>query len=149
LNVHRLVKHPHPALREHAQPVIPDDPTLPGLVADMQQVLRESVNGVGLAANQVGVLKRVIVLRDYPFAAANPAYTAAAKAWRMAGSEGCLSDPGSEYMVVRVFPIVATWDDLQTGERKSKRLTGLPARVWQHECDHLNGINIRDIGTKK
>jgi peptide deformylase len=112
------------------------------LVADMWAVLRQH-NGGGLAANQVGVLKRVIVLNTKKFRGSivNPVITMSSGSKR--SEEGCLSFPGRRVTVKRYKSIVvegfdASWQPVKLS------LRGFASFAAQHEIDHLNGITIMD-----
>ena len=108
------------------------------LIDDMIETMYEE-NGVGLAAPQVGILKRLVVIDvgDGPIVLINPVITETSG--EQTGDEGCLSVPGKAGQVTR--PYVATVKALNenmepieiTGE-------GLLARAICHECDHLDGI---------
>lgn len=141
-----LVELPHPALMTVSQPVYHYDPDLPELIADMKRVM--SRGGVGLAANQVGVTKCVITTTFSPDIALNPAWRPHRKSKLVKDSEGCLSDPFRRYRVERHDFIIATWMNMN-GEHLECRLRDLQARIWQHECDHLMGVNIRDKGGER
>src|SRR5690606_31450482 len=109
------------------------------LIADMFETMYAE-DGVGLAAPQVGVGKRVIVVdpRDEsvtPFALVNPAIVAASDEVER-GEEGCLSLPGLKEMVER--PVSVTVTGLSDrGEPVTIEAEGLLARILQHEVDHI------------
>jgi len=124
-------------LRQPAEPVDPSDAQLKELVDRMIQVLQDA-KGLGLAANQIGVPKQVIVYDtpEGPQALLNP------KIVRREGKEveieGCLSIPGLQGEVHRATSITVEGLDLQ-GNTVRIKAEGLLARVFQHELDHLNG----------
>lgn len=107
----------------------------------------EEGDGVGLAANQVGVLSRVIVWRlpeeeDGCHIFVNPEITETSESC-CTDREGCLSIPGITVEVARAEEVVVRAQDLR-GEVFSTRLVGLAARIVQHEVDHLDGRLILD-----
>ncbi len=135
-----------PVLKERAKPVTAFDEKLERLAAQMAETM-DREDGVGLAATQVGVLSRVIVWRDpdvddavYVFV--NPAITECSESCTTA-AEGCLSLPGASVQVTRPDEVVVSAHDLR-GARLEVRLTGYPARIVQHEVDHLDGCLILD-----
>jgi peptide deformylase len=140
----------HPLLRRVALPVEHfDTPELHRLVDDMIETMR-ACDGAGLAANQIGVLQRVVVFgvehnprypdaEPVPFTVlVNPQITPLT-AEREAGWEGCLSVPGMRGLVPRYSRIRYRGLD-PSGEPVEREVAGFHARVVQHECDHLDGI---------
>ncbi|WP_104118746.1 peptide deformylase [Arthrobacter sp. B1805] len=130
-----------------------DDETLGRLVAVMRRVMQEAP-GVGLAAPQIGIPLRIAVLEDQgvqdaaiaaartrtplPFTVIiNPRYEAAGDRLD-AFYEGCLSVPGYQAVVERHHSITATYTQ-PDGLTVTHRFDGWPARIVQHETDHLNG----------
>jgi len=99
--------------------------------------------GIGLAAPQVGVLKRIIVadVGEGPLVLANPVITQTKGTDAL--EEGCLSVPGLEMEIVRSYEISATGFN-EKGQFIEVGVKGLMARVLQHEIDHLNGKLILD-----
>jgi peptide deformylase len=126
-----------------------DTPELHRLVDDMIETMR-ACDGAGLAANQIGVLQRVVVFgvehnprypdaEPVPFTVlVNPQITPLT-AEREAGWEGCLSVPGMRGLVPRYSRIRYRGLD-PSGEPVEREVAGFHARVVQHECDHLDGI---------
>ena len=143
-----LVLLPQPVLRQVAQPVddITDD--ILQLANNMAETMY-AAPGIGLAANQVGVLKRVIVMDcagDHE----------PAKLWKMLNpeiiwhsenntkmEEGCLSIPGHNAEVARPSEVQISYLDTE-GRIQEMKATGLLAACVQHEIDHLNGILFLD-----
>ena len=116
------------------------------LMNTMFSVLSEN-NGIGLAANQLGVSKKFIVIclnKQTYIAVANPEIISA-KNWKF-GIEGCLSVPGNKYTVGRAREIEVKFVNLNGEEKQTIILDEELARIVQHEIDHLNGILICDIG---
>ncbi|MBI2120524.1 MAG: peptide deformylase [Parcubacteria group bacterium] len=104
-----------------------------------------SVDGVGLAAPQVGVSLRIIVVAPTgkgQRALINPRITHLSSIRKIA-VEGCLSIPGNPRKVKRSNRITASFQD-RFGTHLEETFTGLEARIVQHEIDHLNGVLITD-----
>jgi len=137
-----VVKYPDPALRTRAKNVSKVDPSVKKLAEDMIAAMRET-NGLGLAANQVGVLQRIFVYDDGtgPGVLINPKIVSAKG--EQLGVEGCLSVPGLQGEVKRAEEIVVKGTDL-SGKSVKIKVQGLLARVFQHEVDHLNGTLFID-----
>ena len=114
------------------------------LVARMVAILAET-GGIGLAAPQVGVLRRVFVMAcgdAAPEAFIDPEIRGASKKSSVY-AEGCLSIPGVRLRIARPSWIRLGWIDLD-GNPQVRRLTGLEATCAQHEIDHLDGRLILD-----
>lgn len=135
-----------PVLRQKTNRVTVFDARLEKLAKSMIEVmLREE--GVGLAANQVGVLSRLFVWRnpeneDERYVYVNPEIVERSEAC-CTESEGCLSVPGTTMEVSRSEEVTVEAQDL-TGEPIRVHLTGFLARIVQHEIDHLDGRLIID-----
>ena len=140
----------NPRLLEVAQAVsVCPSPALDALVADLLDTMRH-LDGAGLAAPQIGVSQRVVVVElksnpRYPEAApipltvlVNPVITPLADE-QVEDWEGCLSVPGLRGRVPRYRHVRYTGTD-QFGEPIDRTVSGFHARVVQHECDHLDGI---------
>ena len=138
-----------PVLRQAALEVRDFDGALARLAEDMALTMREA-GGVGLAANQVGVLRRLFTFDDPgdddhdPSAGAvvNPVLLDASEDSELV-DEGCLSFPGLFYPVERQLEVVVRYHDLR-GEEHETTLHGFGARIWLHEMDHLNGVLFID-----
>ncbi len=143
----RILTYPDPFLARKAVPVPAVDGKIRELVRDMFETMY-AANGIGLAAPQVGVGKRVIVVdispveeTAAPIALVNPEVVG--KEGQTEGLEGCLSVPGVEGMVCRHESVVVRgWNE--TGEPVSIEAHGLLSRALQHEIDHLEGILFVD-----
>jgi peptide deformylase len=141
----RVRKLGDPVLRAKALPVERFDETLEREVERMGKLMHDAL-GVGLAATQLGVLHRVLVYRVYaedPLTAlVNPVID-----WRSdeleAAEEGCLSLPGVHVEVERAARVRVSAQD-ERGRPLRIEAEGLPARVIQHEVDHLDGVLILD-----
>ena len=143
-----------------------DTPELHALLADMRDTMRE-LDGVGLAAPQIGVNLRVVIFGVEPLRQAqgrhNPRYPDAEPVPQTVllnpvitslssdmeeGWEGCLSVPGMRGLVPRFKTIRYQGRD-EYGALTDRTVSGFHARVVQHECDHLDGVlypvRIRDL----
>jgi peptide deformylase len=132
-----------PALRQQASPVTEFTSTLTALIDDLIETMYDSV-GIGLAAPQVGIGLRLLVLdtgEGTPRALVNPVVVE--QGGREVGEEGCLSLPGIFADVERAERVVITSQD-PAGVRQREEARGLLARVLQHEIDHLDGILFID-----
>jgi peptide deformylase len=135
-----------PVLRASAAPVESVDAEVRTLIADMFDTMYAE-EGVGLAAPQIGVSSRVIVVDPHddqtaPFALINPAIVEHGVEEER-GEEGCLSIPGLREMVDRPSTIVIEGLD-RDGAPVRIEADGLLARILQHEVDHINGILFID-----
>jgi peptide deformylase len=131
-----------PVLREHSAPVKVVDDAVRQFVDDLFETMH-AAKGVGLAANQVGVARRVAVIDadDQKLVLINPQIVAVSG--KETGEEGCLSVPELFGDVTR--PDHVTLEALdREGTPYRVELTGLPARAVQHEIDHLDGILFLD-----
>jgi peptide deformylase len=139
---------PDPVLRMRAHEVEEYDDDLRTLVARMKSLM-EDANGVGLAANQAGVLRRVFVFRAEddadPVAAVNPRIVDPSDE-RVSDDEGCLSLQRVLVPVERYATLTLEAED-EAGSPLRLELSGLAARVAQHELDHLDGVLILERTT--
>jgi len=142
----KVVLDPHPVLRAIAEPVEKIDQEVLTLLDDMADTMYEA-NGIGLAAPQVGVSKR-IVLVDYGdeygglIELINPEIVE--KSGSVVDVEGCLSIPGIRGHVERFDKLTVHFLN-RKGQKIEMKPEGYFARVFQHEIDHLNGILYTDI----
>jgi len=141
----QIRQYPDPVLRLEAQQVQDFDDDLKQLVERMARLMQDA-RGVGLAANQVGVLRRVFVLQPEdepePRALVNPSIVERSEE-SGEDDEGCLSMQGVVVSVERPVRIRLEASD-EEGKPVTLELEGLPARVAQHELDHLDGVLILD-----
>ncbi|MBS3957112.1 MAG: peptide deformylase [Clostridiales bacterium] len=140
----RIFEHPNPALKQRAADVDPTaDSGLSTLVARMARAMYDAP-GVGLAATQIGVQKRVIVydVDDELVVLCNPVITERSEECEST-EEGCLSVPGIGIDISRNCRVTCEALSL-TGEPLRIEADGLLARVLQHEIDHLDGVLILD-----
>jgi peptide deformylase len=131
-----------PVLRQHSAEVTGIDPEVRRLVEDMFETM-DAAKGVGLAANQVGVARRIAVVDadEDRFVMINPRIVEAEG--RSIAEEGCLSIPEIYADVARPDRVVVEALDLE-GNPYRKEAAGLKARAIQHEIDHLDGILFLD-----
>jgi peptide deformylase len=132
-----------PVLKTRAAPVETFDDSLARLTEDMLATMREN-DGVGLAANQVGRLRRVLVasVEDEDYVIVNPVLSDRSETTER-GQEGCLSIPGINVEVDRPTTVTVTGQDA-SGEPLRIEAQDMLARVLQHEVDHLDGVLILD-----
>jgi peptide deformylase len=144
----QIRQYPDPVLRLEAQEVQEFDDDLAQLVERMKRLMQDA-RGVGLAANQVGVLRRVFVIQaaedEEPRALVNPVIVERSEVTE-ADDEGCLSMQGVVVGVERPVRVRIDARDEQ-GNAVELELEELPARVAQHELDHLDGVLILDRTT--
>jgi len=136
--------YPDCVLREVCEPVERFDSELRDLLDEMLRLMRAK-EGIGLAAPQVGITRRLFVceIEGQSMSLVNPGIEGGVGSDNMV--EGCLSLPDTQVDVRRKQEIrVAAYD--ARGRKKRLEATGLWARVIQHEIDHLNGILICDHG---
>lgn len=138
---------PHPVLQKKAVPVPTVTEEIRTLVRDMFETMYEA-DGVGLAANQIGVLQRVLVLDTSSgqegtrrVAMINPEITVLNGV--QVYNEGCLSFPGESEDVERAATVTVRFLD-EDGQPQTLDAEGLLAVAIQHEIDHLNGIVFVD-----
>lgn len=148
-----IVEIPDPRLRLVSEPVAAVNDDVRTLVADMIDTMYAE-HGIGLAAIQVGVAQRVLVIdlqeqedeegkpiRD-PHAYINPEILSVSEETSVC-NEGCLSIPDQNAEVTRPASIRARWLD-EKGAAQEAEMTGMLATCMQHEIDHLNGVLFID-----
>ena len=146
----QIRQYPDPALRMQALEVDEADEAVADLVERMTRLMQEA-RGVGLAAPQVGVLRRVLVHQtddEEPVVAlVNPRLTGSSEE-RESVDEGCLSLGAATVVVPVERPVTVTVEaTTPDGETVTVEAEGLEARVIQHELDHLDGVLILDRTT--
>ena len=133
MKTYEVIKIPDPVLKQIAQPI---ETITPEIVAQMKRMVDTMIesNGIGLAANQVGLLNRVIIVdescRDEGKCS-------------MVNTEGCLSIPEEFADVERPEEVTVSYID-ETGTQKEISATGLLSACLQHEIDHLDGVLFID-----
>ena len=142
----KIRTYPDPALRAKAKEVTEIEGALQRLIDDMTETMY-AAPGVGLAANQVGVLKQVLVVdvntreeSKYPLIVLINPVIASAEG-NVEGEEGCLSLPGFTVVVERAAEVFVKGLDRQ-GKEIGVEASGLLAVALQHEIDHLHGKTI-------
>jgi peptide deformylase len=132
-----------PVLKTRATRVKEFDEALLRLTEEMLVTMRER-DGVGLAANQVGRLRRVLVagIEEDEYILVNPVIEARSEETEVL-AEGCLSIPGIQVDVERPVAVTVSGQDA-SGDEVRFEAEGLLARVFQHEIDHLDGVLILD-----
>jgi len=135
-----ILTEPNPKLRTPAKPVAEISDAIKKLAEEMVQIMRQAP-GVGLAANQIGEARRVVVMEVEKklYQWANPEIKKAS-AKLVEFEEGCLSYPGYVGPVLRPEKIEYQALNIETGKKIKGKAQGLLARVIQHEIDHLDGI---------
>jgi len=152
MSTREIVTLPEPVLRRKAQQVTRFDAALQVLIDDMVETMR-AAPGVGLAAPQVKVPQRVIVVeyaeddsdeesKKRLFVLVNPEIVKSSEETEM-GVEGCLSVPGLVGDVPRALEVTVRGRN-RHGQPMRVKADGWLARIFQHEVDHLNGIVFSD-----
>ena len=138
----KILTFPDPRLRKVAEPVVKFDKSLKKLTEDMLETMYDG-NGIGLAATQVNVHKRVIVIdisdeRSDPKIFINPEFKIKDNKSLYTFSEGCLSIPGYNEEITRPNKILLKWQDVN-GMFHEEEPEGILTVCIQHEIDHLEG----------
>ena len=147
-----ILRYPDPRLHKVAQPVQAFDARLQQIIDDMFETMYDA-KGIGLAATQVDVHERLIVIdvseeRDQPLVLINPEITWASEV-RVRGDEGCLSVPGIYDGVERASAVKVKALDRESKEQHIEA-DGLLAVCIQHEMDHLRGkVFVEYLSTLK
>ena len=144
----KIVQYPHPALRHEARPLTAIDDQKRHVAAAMLELMYEQ-NGLGLAAPQVGLPFQMFVVnytgdpteKEFEGVYINPDILE--KEGSVEGDEGCLSFP-LLFRKVRRARIVRVQAYSLAGQLVELELSDLPARLWQHEVDHLHGALFID-----
>jgi peptide deformylase len=162
MTVRTIVTTPDPVLRRKARPVKKFDKNLQTLIDDMVETMRDAP-GVGLAAPQVGVSDRVIVvefaeqeeteegqepkeIEPRLYVMVNPEIVKSSPD-TVNGVEGCLSIPGLLGEVERNHEVRIKALN-RRGQPMKLKVEGWLARIFQHEIDHLNGVLFTDLATQ-
>jgi len=138
----QIVVYGNDVLRRKSEELYEFDDELRHLIAEMYEIM-EVNRGLGLAAPQIGVSKRVFVydVGEGRHALVNPAVVS--RSGEELGVEGCLSIPGLQGEVARSERVTVTGLD-ENGAKVRIKAEGLLARVFQHEMDHLDGTLFVD-----
>ncbi len=160
MGLRTIVTLPDPILRKKARPVSTFDKSLQTLVDDMIDTMRDAP-GVGLAAPQIGVGQRLIVIEyaeppedsdeEKPskpklYVMATPEIVKSSEA-KVLGVEGCLSIPGLVGEVER-YETIQVKGLNRRGQPMKVKAEGWLARIFQHEIDHVNGVVFPDRATR-
>ena len=159
MTLRKIVTLPDPVLRRKAHAVTKFDKNLSTLIDDMVETMREAP-GVGLAAPQIGLSERLLVIEyhereedeeneDAPkkvWAVLNPEIVKASEE-TIIGVEGCLSIPGLLGEVERHAEVHVKGLN-RHGKPMKVKAKGWLARIFQHEIDHLNGVLFTDLATR-
>lgn len=159
MTLRKIVTLPEPVLRRKAHTVTKVDKNLQTLIDDMVETMRDAP-GVGLAAPQIGLSERIIVVEYYEREEDEEKEDAPKKVWALLnpeiinsseetllGVEGCLSIPGLVGEVERHAAIQLRGLN-RHGKPVKIKAEGWLARIFQHEIDHLNGILFPDRATR-
>lgn len=140
--IRNIVKEGDMVLRKTCRSVLQFDEKLAQLLDDMKETMYNA-DGVGLAAPQVGILKRVCIVDvgDGLIELVNPVIIE--QSGSQTGGEGCLSSPGEYGDVTRPMNVTVRAQD-RNGNTFTVQGTELKARAFCHEIDHLNGILFKD-----
>ena len=148
----KIIIEPDPILRKKSQPLEKVDDQLKNLMDDMLETMYDAP-GIGLAAVQIGILKRIVVIdvskeneKKNPFFFINPIIKSRSKKTSVY-EEGCLSLPGHFAEVERPAECEIDYIDYN-GNKKNLKASGILATCVQHEIDHLNGILFIDYLSK-
>lgn len=157
--IRTIISVPDEVLRRKARPVTKFDDKLQTLIDDMVETMRQAP-GVGLAAPQINISERVIVVEYYEdeekaqedenapkklYTVVNPEITRKSAETEL-GVEGCLSIPGINGEVERHLGVTVKAQN-RRGQPVTLKLKGWTARIFQHEIDHLNGVLFTDLAT--
>lgn len=146
--IREIVKQGDPVLRKVSRPVTEFNEKLHVLMDDMFDTMYKA-EGCGLAAPQVGILRKVIVVdcgdNGGKVEMVNPEIISSSGETGM--NEGCLSVPGKSGYVLRAYKIKVSYQT-RYGEKKTETFKDFIARALQHEIDHLHGILYIDKATE-
>ena len=148
-----VITYPDVRLKQVADKVKIFDTKLVGFIQDLEETMKAGPGGVGIAATQVGVMQRIVIVdvSNYPrlkkakhhghLVLINPEITD----WKgmKKGREGCLSVPDFTGNVIRAENIVLNAFD-ENGTQQEYEMEGFEARAVQHEIDHLDGLLFLD-----
>jgi peptide deformylase len=145
----KIVLYPHPALRHPAKPVAAIDAEVRRYAGRMLELMYEN-KGLGLAGPQIALPLQILVMnfegkaenKELEVVAVNPVIMD--RKGTQEGDEGCLSFPDLYQKVRRAKTVVVQYYDL-SGNLKEMTAHDLPARLWQHEVDHLHGRLFIDM----
>ena len=152
MTIKKILTEPDPLLRKKCEPLEKVDKDLKKLMNDMLETMYDAP-GIGLAAIQIGILKRVVVIdlskdedEKKPIFLINPEIISRSKKTSIY-EEGCLSLPGQYFEIERPAECRVKYLDYN-GDLKELKADGLLSTCIQHEVDHLNGILFIDYLSK-
>ena len=144
----KLITYPHLALKTKSAKILIFDDELKKIIAQMKSIMHAD-KGIGLAGNQVNILKRIIIFLSDPGDSAsetitliNPKIISASNETKI-DKEGCLSCPKKEVEIERAIKITVLGRN-ENNKRQKVKAKDLLARSIQHEIDHINGKLILD-----
>ena len=144
----QIITLPNPLLKEKSEDIEVFDQNLKSIIRNMYDTLYSSGNGIGLAAPQVGIMKRIVVIdikekdKSNPITFINPKIIKRSKE-TFINEEGCLSIPDFFANVQRYKEVEVEWLNVN-GDLESEKYNGLMSICIQHEIDHLNGVLFID-----
>lgn len=148
MSTYAIRKFPEPVLRQISKTIVYFDSALEKDVKRLIKIMKSQPGGVGIAAPQIGLLKRIAIVDVSPkipgaklLILINPEIIKLDR--EIVLREGCMSLPDYTANVRRFDELVVRWQDL-TGKTVNHHSTGLEARCIQHEVDHLNGVLFVD-----
>lgn len=152
MTIKKILTEPDPLLRKKCEPLEKVDKDLKKLMNDMLETMYDAP-GIGLAAIQIGILKRVVVIdlskdeeKKKPIFLINPEIISRSKNTSIY-EEGCLSLPGQYFEIERPAECRVEYLDYN-GDLKELKADGLLSTCIQHEVDHLNGVLFIDYLSK-
>jgi peptide deformylase len=154
MSILSIITTPNPILKEISKEVLVVDDNIRKIFDDMLETMKHA-NGAGLAAVQVGILKRMMIVdisEDIKVPSNNPIFMVNPEIIYMSEEhivyqEGCLSFPGGFSDISRPLNVKVKYLDYH-GNKKEMEATGWLARAIEHEIDHLNGIVMTDYMSK-
>ncbi|MBI3772516.1 MAG: peptide deformylase [Gammaproteobacteria bacterium] len=150
MSVFEILTYPDPRLKQISVPVVHFDDELRQFIIDIEQIMRSSPGGVGIAAPQVGRLQRIVIVdvsrkskieHHGRLVLINPEITAYEGYTK--GREGCMSVPDYTGNVMRAERISVEYCD-EHSTQHTLQTSGYEARAIQHEIDHLDGLLFLD-----
>jgi len=142
-----LIPDEDPRLHSKAERFNPREwPELDATIDAMFKLMHKH-DGMGLAAPQVGIMKRFFIMQSglgKKYVCINPKIVRVSPRQEFK-DEGCLSYPGQKVLVKRSSEVRVSYQDAK-GKSVTKKFTGMMARCFQHELNHLDGIVMSDVG---
>jgi peptide deformylase len=155
LRTYPIITYPNPSLQKqtarYSNSLLPGSgwPNKEVIFNAMHEALAQEPNGIALAANQIEIPFRIFVVDprfaekiEIPNVIVNPEWSQMGRDFEVE-QEGCLSFPGLSLSIKRALSIDCTFED-ENGITHHKILSDLPARMFQHECEHLDGKLFTD-----